>query len=223
MTDGDPLALEPVGERPRLAEQALVALRRAVVDGRLRTGELYSVLQLAERLGVSRTPVREALLVLERQGLVRFERNRGVRVLQSSAHDLDEVFDLRLLLEAPTARRAAQRLQPEDVEALQATLDQAAAHAAADDEAAFMACDRQFHDRLLHVGGNRRLVATVAALHDLVRLRGVSTVGRGRDFAAILAEHEAILAALRDRDPDAAEAAMRTHLVNTRRLLVEAP
>jgi DNA-binding GntR family transcriptional regulator len=69
------------------------------VDGRLEAGERYSVAQLAERFGVSRTPVREALLVLERQGVVRFERNRGVRVLETTAHDLEEVFALRLLLE----------------------------------------------------------------------------------------------------------------------------
>ena len=76
-----PPALESLsGDRATLTSRALDALRAAIVDGRLEAGERYSVAQLAERFGVSRTPVREALLVLERQGVVRLERNLGVRV-----------------------------------------------------------------------------------------------------------------------------------------------
>ena len=105
----DPPALESLtGDRSTLTTRALEALRAAIVDGRLVAGERYSVAQLAERFGVSRTPVREALLVLERQGVVRFERNRGVRVLETTAHDLEEVFALRLLLEVPATRRACE-------------------------------------------------------------------------------------------------------------------
>jgi DNA-binding GntR family transcriptional regulator len=89
-----------------LAARAHDAIRAAIVDGRLAAGERYSVARLAERFGVSRTPVREALLLLERQGVVRFERNRGVRVLETSVHDLEEVFTLRLLLEVPATYRA---------------------------------------------------------------------------------------------------------------------
>ena len=78
--------------------------------------------RLAERFGVSRTPVREALLLLERQGVVRFERNRGVRVLETSVHDLEEVFTLRLLLEVPATYRACGLLTAEDLDALEREL-----------------------------------------------------------------------------------------------------
>ncbi len=217
----DAISLDSLGgDRPKLAEQALSTLRSAVLDGRLRPGELYSVAQLADRLGVSRTPVREALLALERQGLVRFERNRGVRVLESSAHDLDEIFALRLLLECPTARLAAERFDAHDIADLQGLIGEMAAHVDDAEDTAFMAFDRAFHERVLRAAGNRRMLEVVAGLRDFVRFRGVSTVKRGRSMRVILDEHTRILDALRDGDGAGAEAAMRDHLVNTRGVLL---
>lgn len=208
------------GARSTLTDQAIVALRAAIVDGRLAPGELTSVARLAERLGVSRTPVREALLHLARQGLVRFEKNRGVRILESSAHDLDEVFSLRLLLEVPAARRAAELATEDDLDALAAALAAMASRMAEDDEAGFMEHDKAFHETILRVAGNRRLVAVIAGLRDAVRFRGASTVGRGRDLRAIYVEHERLLEAMRAGDGEATAAAMRDHLVRTRRLLL---
>ena len=97
---------EPLAAPQTLATHTRQAVLAAIADGRLEPGGRYSVAQLAEQLGVSRTPVREALLVLEREGRVRFERNRGVRVLETTAADVAEVFELRLLLEVPAAARA---------------------------------------------------------------------------------------------------------------------
>jgi DNA-binding GntR family transcriptional regulator len=216
-----PPALESLsGDRSTLTTRALEALRAAIVDGRLEAGERYSVAQLAERFGVSRTPVREALLVLERQGVVRFERNRGVRVLETTAHDLEEVFALRLLLEVPATRRACALLSDDDLDALDHELSAMAALAREGDEGDFMAHDKRFHEIILRASGNRRLTTIVSQLRDLVRFRGASTVGRSRDLRAILSEHVVILDALRARDADGAANAMRAHLVETGRLLL---
>ena len=73
---------------------------------------MHSVGSLAEMLGVSRTPVREALIELASRGMVRFERNRGVRVVETSVHDLDEIFEMRRLLEPPAARKAVEQMTP---------------------------------------------------------------------------------------------------------------
>lgn len=113
-TEGGGLA-PLAGGRATLAQRAAEAIRAAVVDGRLAGGERYSVGSLAEQFGVSRTPVREALLLLEREGLVRFEPNRGVRILETTAHDLQEIFALRLLLEVPATRRACGRLSAREL------------------------------------------------------------------------------------------------------------
>jgi DNA-binding GntR family transcriptional regulator len=216
-----PPALETLaGDRSTLTTRALEALRAAIVDGRLEAGERYSVAQLAERFGVSRTPVREALLVLERQGVVRFERNRGVRVLETTAHDLEEVFALRLLLEVPATRRACELLDRDDFAALDHELTAMTALADEGDEGAFMAHDKRFHEIILRASGNRRLATIVSQLRDLVRFRGASTVGRSRDLQAILAEHVTVLDALRAGDADAAARAMRAHLLETGRLLL---
>jgi DNA-binding GntR family transcriptional regulator len=216
-----PPALETLSDdRSTLTTRALEALRAAIVDGRLEAGERYSVAQLAERFGVSRTPVREALLVLERQGVVRFERNRGVRVLETTAHDLEEVFALRLLLEVPATRRACDMLSDAELAALDRELRAMARLAEEADEGAFMAHDKRFHEIILRASGNRRLTAIVSQLRDLVRFRGASTVGRSRDLQAILSEHVVILDALRARDAEGAARAMRAHRLETGRLLL---
>jgi DNA-binding GntR family transcriptional regulator len=208
------------GDRSTLAVRAHDAIRAAIVDGRLAAGERYSVARLAERFGVSRTPVREALLLLEREGVVRFERNRGVRVLETSAHDLEEVFTLRLLLEVPATYRACGLLGDEELAALKHELSAMATLARSGDENAFMAHDTRFHEIILIAAGNRRLARIIGGLRDLVRFRGASTVGRSRGLRAIHAEHAAILAALRERDATRAAARMREHLLNTGRLLL---
>jgi DNA-binding GntR family transcriptional regulator len=207
-------------ESSTLTARAYDAIRAAIVDGRLAAGDRYSVARLAEQFGVSRTPVREALLLLERQGVVRFERNRGVRVLETSVHDLEEVFTLRLLLEVPAAYRACTLLDRDDLAAMQRELNAMKALAATGEEGPFMAHDTRFHEIFLDAAGNRRLTAVVGQLRDLVRFRGASTVGRSRDLRAIHAEHVKVMRAFRARDPAAAAACVREHLLNTGRLLL---
>lgn len=226
MADSDPppfpplsgAADAPVTLTARVAEQ----VRDAIADGRLQPNMRLSVPQLAEQLGASRTPVREALLLLESQGLVRFERNRGVRILETPLHDLEEIFTLRLLLEVPATRRACELLTETDLDALRERLAEMRRHATGEeqDESAFMAADRQFHDLLLRAAGNRRLADTVASMRDLVRFLGASTAGRSRTLAMILSEHELIVHRLESRDPVGAAAAMRKHLLATAGLLL---
>ena len=133
--------------------------------------------------------MREALLVLEREGRVRFERNKGVRVLETTAADVAEVFELRLLLEVPAAAKACGVVDPD---ALGAAIE------AGDGE--------RFHVLIVLAAGNRRLAAIVAGLREA--LAGAGT----RDPQEAAAEHRAILAALEAGDADRAAAAMRYHL-----------
>jgi DNA-binding GntR family transcriptional regulator len=206
--------------RVTLTNRVAEAVRDAIADGRLTPGMRLSVPQLAEQLGASRTPVREGLLLLENQGLVAFEKNRGIRILETPLHDLEEIFTLRLLLEVPATRRAAAMLDDAGVAALREHLATMAARAEEDDESAFMAADRRFHDVLLRAAGNRRLADHVAALRDLVRFLGASTAGRSRTLGTILAEHEAIVGAIERGDAEAAALAMREHLLATAALLL---
>lgn len=203
-----------------LAREIFDELRRAIVSGELVPGSLYSVHDLADRLGVSRTPVREALIQLSERGMVRFERNRGIRVLQTSLHDLEEVFAIRLLLEVPATFRAVSQGPPGWTEELAARLDAMRAAAKAHDETAFMREDRRFHETINAASGNLRLTHYIDSLRDMVLLRGNSTVDRSRGLTDILAEHETIFGYIGDGKAQEAAEAMREHLLNTGRLLI---
>jgi DNA-binding GntR family transcriptional regulator len=196
------------------------ALRSAIVSGELAAGRLYSVQDLAESLGVSRTPVREALIKLASKGMVRFERNRGVRILQSTPRDLEEVFELRLLLEVPAARLAVARMKSADVAELRTCLDRMISAADSGDEQNLMEHDRRFHSVILEAAGNQRLAAFVDSLRDLVLTRGVSTAGTSRTLHDIANEHGPILAMIEARDADGAASALRSHVLHTAQLLI---
>jgi DNA-binding GntR family transcriptional regulator len=203
-----------------LTDQVVEAVRDAIGRGELAAGELYSVYQLADQLEVSRTPVREALLRLAEAGMVRFERNRGFRVLGTSPRELAEVFQLRVLLEAPAAAAAAGRVSAGSLAALEAELTAMRRSADDHDEPTFMDHDRRFHHLVLEAAGNRRLVDTVDRLRFVTVTLGASTVDRSRSLHDIAEEHAPILLALRDGDAQAAATAMRRHLGATGRLLL---
>ncbi|EIE97876.1 GntR family transcriptional regulator [Saccharomonospora glauca] len=203
-----------------LAKTILDELRGAIVSGELVPGALYSVHDLAARLGVSRTPVREALIQLAERGMVRFERNRGIRVLQTSLHDLEEVFAIRLMLEVPATFRATSRRTPELMARLTTHLDTMRRAADEGDEPTFMVADRKFHEALNVASGNLRLARYVESLRDMMFLRGTSTVDRSRGLGDILAEHEEIAAGVEEGKPAEAAEAMRRHLLTTARLII---
>lgn len=203
-----------------LTDQAYETLRAAIVAGELRPGGLYSVHDLAALLNVSRTPVREALIRLASKGMVRFERNRGVRILQTTAHDLQEVFELRLLLEVPATRLAAVRRGPAELAELRGVHGEMCRVAESGDEDRFMRLDRRFHEVLLEASGNHRLSAFVSSLRDMVLTRGLCTAGASRSLHDIAAEHAGVLERIEAREGQAAAAAMREHLLQTARLLI---
>jgi DNA-binding GntR family transcriptional regulator len=200
--------------------RVLDALRAAVISGELAPGSLHSVQTLATQLGVSRTPVREALIKLAQLGMVRFERNRGVRVLQTSVHDLEEVFALRLLLEVPATRRACQLLDAAGRKELRRHYRAMERAAEADDDFRFWEHDRAFHRAVLAASGNTRLAAFVDGLRDTVLRRGVSTAGSSRTLDDIVREHLVVLECIEAGDADAAADAMRAHVLHTAELLI---
>jgi DNA-binding GntR family transcriptional regulator len=198
----------------------LEVVRASIIGGDLAPGELYSVADLAETLQVSRTPVREALIELATRGMVRFERNRGVRILGTSINDLEQIFEIRLMLEVPAARRAVGRMPPDDVRAMRGHLASMERAAEDGDVARLWVHDRQFHRALMTASGNRRLAEYVDTLRDMVLVRGVTTAGRARSLEAIVSEHRAILERVEAGDAEGTAAALRAHIEQTARLLI---
>jgi DNA-binding GntR family transcriptional regulator len=214
--------LELPPDSPSLAAGVARAVRDGVAAGELVPGTTYSVYQLAELLGVSRSPVREAMLQLAEAGLVRIARNRGFQVVLPTAHDIEEIIEIRLALEPPAAARAAVHGSAADHERIRESLDAMAAAAERDDETAFWPADRALHDRLLRAAGNGRVAAIVDRLRGVTALLGPPTTTGGRTLADVLAEHRTVVDAVLARDGQAAGAAMHAHLERTGRLLAAA-
>ncbi len=216
-------AEEPLGAlhaRTTLTEQILVRLRTAIVDGELIPGTRYSATGLGERFGVSRTPVREALLELERDGLVRIDKNRGVSIVATSLDEVVECFQVRLLLEVPAAARAARSADRESITAVEhrfAAMERAAHD---DDPERLLRADRDFHQAILVIADNARLVKVLQDLRNLVLTTGVATVPASRSCQELVEDHREILEALRRGDSAASARAMHRHIVNTATLLI---
>jgi DNA-binding GntR family transcriptional regulator len=203
------------------SERVFELLRASIVSGNLAAGSQHSVYRLAEELEVSRTPVREAVLRLADLGLVTIERNRGMRVRGVSVDDVRYVFELRLMIEVPAVAYAAAAAGDELVETLEAELEAMQRCADTMDEVRFTLHDRALHAAFAAPLGNPRVLAELARLRDTVQIRGVSTIGRSRQMAAIASEHEPIVAAIRTRDAESSRMAMWTHLVHTGTLLMD--
>lgn len=199
-----------------LREQALTVVRQAIVSGEVSPGEIYSASALATRLGVSNSPVREAMLTLVNQGIVEPVRNRGFRVVPISDHDLDEIGEMRRMLEIPGMVALVSRAADADIEALRPVAAEIDEAARVGDVTVFLDADRRFHLGLLTLGGNKRLVESVAQLRDQTRLYGVNTLAVEGRLSNTAPEHFEILDVLLARDAKAVERVMTRHLDHVR-------
>ncbi len=170
-------------------------------------------MEIAQRFGVSTTPVREALATLQREGLVRLHPQRGAVVFLPSLDDLRHHYEIRAALEALAAAKAAEHFQPAWAPPLETMLDEMRADVPA---ARYIALNQRFHTTLYEHSGRAQLVAMIAALRDASSAY-LHIYRAADDFPATRLDHEhrAILAACVARDPRRAAAATREHLENT--------
>ncbi|HEV7909209.1 MAG TPA: GntR family transcriptional regulator [Pseudonocardiaceae bacterium] len=206
----------PAVERPRtLARGAYLRIQQAIRDGAISQGTLYSENELAETLGMSRTPVREALIALAREGIVEVASLRGFRLRQLSSEQRQEIFDLRLLLEPYAARRLAEIATDEDVRRLSDLIDGQEALSAEGQESAFLALDEEFHLLMPKLVGLERSHDIMVSLRGAMWLMGFEALALPRRHSAVISEHRAIVAAIAAHDSDAAAEAAHEHIVKT--------
>lgn len=198
------------------------AYRRLLDDiraGTLAPGARLRETELAERFGISRTPVREAIRQLEADGLVAHLPRQGASIRMLDYTEVMELYEMRAVLEGTAARlaaRAASDIELDELTALNKEL------AATQDSAKAYDLNRQFHMTLLDAAKNRYLVKSVNALQKTLLILGPTTLIEPVRATHALTEHEAILAALRDRDGLRAEAAMRDHIEAAHRVRLRA-
>ena len=197
--------------RPR-GEVAYRYIRSAIQGGQFKPGERLREIELAKQIGLSRTPIREALSRLETEGLVAHDATRGVVVAELDYSMVTELYYMREVLEGTAARLVAQHASDVEISILDDLCQQY--EAVLDDEVALTASNRRFHETLYRCSHNRYLLNMVTVLHDALSLLGGSgtTLGDPERAAETLREHRTVVAAIRARDADAAELALRMHI-----------
>ncbi|HZY18030.1 MAG TPA: GntR family transcriptional regulator [Ramlibacter sp.] len=199
-----------------LHEEVADVLRRRIFDGELAPGMFLDEVQLAQEMSISRTPLREALKVLTAEGLVRHEPRRGCFVAEVTEQDLDEIFPVIALLEGRCAHEAALNATDADLEALEALHARLARHAKARRIGDYYQANFAIHEAIIGLAGNRWLAQVITDLRKIVKLARLQQLHAPGRLDQSLSEHLAVFAALKARDAEGAEAAMRTHLTRQR-------
>ncbi|MCR5029982.1 MAG: GntR family transcriptional regulator [Selenomonadaceae bacterium] len=203
-----------------LREVVCETLRDAVRRGVLQPGERLMEIQLAEELGVSRTPVREAIRKLEMEGYVIMMPRRGTYVADLSIRDVNEVFEIRTSLESLASGLAAERITEDELEKLQRLLVEIGAHIKNGDMESIVRTDTEFHDLLYQASRNKRLVGIISNLREqLTRFRTTSMSYPGR-LKATLEEHRNIVEAIAQGDEKAARKAAEHHMEKSEQTLL---
>lgn len=204
-------------ERSSLKDKVLTILRKNLITGDLIEGQLYSAATIASELGVSTSPVREALLSLVDQGVMEAVRNRGYRVLPLGEQDRQEIYEMRALLEIPSmvrlaghpdviARESEFRLLADDI-----------VHAVArEDVVAYLEADLAFHLGLLRILGNDRLVGTVRSLRDQTRQLNLATQLGSKELTRTAGSHISLVDAIVADDAERLRSLMVEHLEHIR-------
>jgi DNA-binding GntR family transcriptional regulator len=211
-----PLDLPSLEVRRSVRSQVIHALRAALVAGQMVPGELYSAPALATRLGVSATPVREAMLELVKEGLVFTEPNKGFRVRHLSDRELDEITEVRLLLEVPTTVAVVGVAGPDDVARLRPMAERIVDLARNKELIDYIEQDRQFHLALLTLAGNEQLVRMVAELRARTRLLGLAPLAETGELTTSAQEHLEMLRLIEAGDREQLEQLMRRHIGHVR-------
>jgi DNA-binding GntR family transcriptional regulator len=187
-------------------------IREMIRKGVLVRGQRVIEADICAQMGISRTPLREALRVLESEGLVELIPHRGVHIRQPSMNEIQEMFEVMAVLEGTCARLTAQKLTPAGWRRIERQHNKLESHYVEGNREKYIAVNNVLHALIQELAGNRVLDDIVAKLRQKVALyRHQQIYEKGR-FAESIQEHREILDALRRRDPDAAEAQMKRHL-----------
>ena len=204
-----------------LHQEVAATLREQIFAGLLAPGSFLDELVLCERLQISRTPLREALKVLTAEGLLRHEPRRGCFISKVTEKDLDDIFPVIALLEGRCAFEAARHATDADLAALATLHERLNSHAQAGRINDYYDTNLAIHEAIITLADNRWLAMAIADLRKILKLARSQQLHAPGRLAQSLAEHLAVFAALKARDSEGADAAMRTHLTRQREALRE--
>lgn len=204
-----------------LRELVCENIRQAIIDGTFSPGERLMEIQLADEMGVSRTPVREAIRKLELEGFVVMIPRRGTYVADISIRDITEIYEIRTCLDVLSAGLAAERITDEELEALNRLLVEIGQHIAENNMEKIVEADTAFHDILYQASRNERLRSIINNLREqLTGIRGRSMSYPGR-LVETMDEHRALVDSIAARDVERAQNAARVHIENAEHTLMK--
>lgn len=202
------------------AQRAVQEMRALIFSGELAAGSDHLETELADRLGMSRTPVREAALLLESQGLLEMRPRKGVRILPVSVEDMREIYDVLTELESLAAERAAEAgYSTFELAPLETAIGDMDRAIAAEDLEAWAEADDRFHQELVRLGGNTRIATIVAMMSDQVRRAKASTLFIRPLPVQSNEDHRAVYQAILAGDPATARRIHRAHRQQAREIL----
>ncbi len=197
-----------------LSETVAQRIRDMIRRGVLKKGDRIVEKQLCDALGISRTPLREALRILKSEGLIDLLPHRGAYVAQPSMQDIRELFDVMSILEGACARVASQKMSNADFARVDKLHQKLEKHFEQKDHEKYLEVNHKFHSLIQEMAGNKLLNELLDGLRQKILLYRQRQLFQPDRFEASMNEHRLLLEALRKRDADAVESLMKTHLMN---------
>lgn len=204
-----------------LAKIALKSLRDSILSGKLVPNETYNEIALAKKLGISRTPVREALLELSSQGLITFLPRVGVRINHFTEQDVKEIFELRKAIELFAVAKVSKDFLNHDFASLEATLQSQREAIKKENFLAFLNVDREFHLTFTRLTNNKRLLTTLENIRDMIQVMSVRALAIEIRAKEVVEEHEKVIEAVKKGLSEKAVQEMEKHLNLSQRAVLE--
>ena len=213
--------LAAIKQPESLARMAYEAIRKSILSGQWKIGELYNEKAIAADLGISRTPVREALLELASQDLIIFLPRRGLMVNRFTRRDVDEIFELRKAIELAAVEKITVAAPPFDLFEIEESLLSQRKAVKQKDYLAFMEADRLFHTSFSELTNNRRLIAILDNIRDMIHVMGAKALALEGRAVEVIKEHQTIFEAVKKGNIEEARRAMAYHLDQSKEAVVE--
>ena len=203
-----------------LKNWAYETIKRKILNVEVSAGDQLRIESLAQQLGISRTPIREALLKLESEGLVRAASRVGFFVRGITKQDLHELFELREILESYAAEKAAVLVDEQDIDKLEAYQKRADKAISTGNRSAFMDMEIEIHSLILKKAGNTRLMQMIESIKDLIHRERFLSLQSSENIEESFKEHQQIINALAEKDSKQAGRLMRSHILAVRKRML---
>lgn len=209
-----------VNEYLPLRDIVFNSLRKAILKGELIPGERLMEKQLAEKMGVSRTPIREAIRKLELEGLVIMVPRKGAEVAMITEQDITDVLEVRAALESFAVKMACSRMDQQNINDMLAVNDAFMGAAKRNDVETVIKKDVEFHDTIYRATGNKKLIAMITNLQEQIYRFRVEYIRQMDDFSTLMSEHEEIVNAIVNKDSLKAQEVATQHIENQEKAVI---